>query len=151
MAQHIISASALIDSPADLLYKIVADYHNGHPNIIPRPPFVSLTVEEGGVGAGTVIHSQMKMMGRVQSFRAKITEPDPGRVLVETDLENRFVTSFIVEPRDNDQRSEVTIRTEAKIRDGLFGKIEKWMLTKVLHPIYVQELQKLSEFAAAKK
>jgi hypothetical protein len=151
MAQHIISASALIDSPADVLYKIIADYHNGHPNIIPRPPFVSLTVEEGGVGAGTVIHSQMKMLGKVQSFRAKITEPESGRVLVETDLENRFVTSFIVEPRDNDQRAQVTIKTEAKTRDGFLGKIERWMLTKTLHPIYVQELQKLSEFATVKR
>ncbi len=47
MAQHTISASALVPAPAREVYAIIADYRDGHPKILPRPPFVSLEVEQG--------------------------------------------------------------------------------------------------------
>jgi Polyketide cyclase / dehydrase and lipid transport len=150
MAHHSISVSALIDSPSDRLYRIIADYRNGHPYIIPKPPFVSLTVEEGGVGAGTVIFVQMKLLGRLQEFRANVTEPEPGRVLVETDPDSGLVTTFIVEPRDSGQRAYVTIATQMKVRDGILGKLQGLLATKLLHPVYVKELKQLSDFARSR-
>ena len=54
---------------------------HGHPQILPKPPFVSLEVEKGGIGAGTVIRIAMRVLGRLQTFGAVITEPEPGRVL----------------------------------------------------------------------
>ena len=53
MTQLRIAVSSLIQAPAQQAYAIIADYRNGHPRILPRPYFVSLTVEQGGVGAGT--------------------------------------------------------------------------------------------------
>jgi hypothetical protein len=147
MAQHGISASALIPAPAEKVYAIIADYHHGHPAILPRPPFVSLTVEKGGVGAGTEISFQMRLMGKLQTFRATISEPEPGRVLVESDLETGAVTTFTVEPRDGGQSAYVTITTETKVRDGVWGRVEGWFATRLLHPVYVQELEKLTAVA----
>ena len=64
-----------------------------------------------GVGAGTVIRVDMRVLGRPQTFRAVVTEPEPGRVLVETN-DNGYVTTFTVEPRAEGQHAYVTIATE---------------------------------------
>ena len=111
------TASALIDAPPKLVYDILADYRGGHPLILPKNYFVSLDVEKGGVGAGTIISFQMRIFGKLQTFRAAITEPEPGRVLVESDLDGTAsTTSFIVDARDQNRSCEVTIATEAHDR-----------------------------------
>lgn len=148
MAQHEISASALIQSPAELVYAIIADYHNGHPLILPKPYFVSMQVEQGGIGSGTVVSWKMKLMGTLREFRAVITEPEPGRVLVETNDGGGAVTKFVVDPRNGGQAAVVTISTSVVIRDGILGKLEGWMTTNLLHPIYVKELEQLNMVAA---
>jgi uncharacterized protein YndB with AHSA1/START domain len=148
MPQHTISAAALIPAPPQQVYTIIADYRDGHPHILPKPHFVSLAVEQGGVGAGTVIRFQMRLMGRLQTFRATITEPEPGRALVETDMQTGAVTTFTVEPRDDAQQAAVTITTTTSVREGLLGRLEGWLMTRLLRPIYVQELAQLADVAA---
>jgi uncharacterized protein YndB with AHSA1/START domain len=147
MAQHTISASALIPAPPHQVYTIIADYREGHPHILPKPHFVSLTVEQGGVGAGTVIRFQMRLLGQTRTFRAAITEPEPGKVLVETDIQTGAMTSFAVEPRDDAQHTAVTITTTTTVREGLLGLLEAWLATRLLRPIYVQELAQLADVA----
>ena len=147
MAAHPISASALIQAPPRELYAIIADYEHGHPRILPRPPFVSLAVEQGGTGAGTVIRVQMRVLGRLQAFRAVITEPEPGRVLVETN-DNGYVTTFTVDPRAERQQAYVTIATEMTGRAGILGALERWFVSRLLRPVYVKELAQLAEVAA---
>jgi hypothetical protein len=148
MPEHTISAAALIPAPAQQVYGIIADYRDGHPHILPKPHFVSLVVEQGGVGAGTVIRFQMRLMGRLQTFRATITEPEPGRVLVETDMQTGAITTFTVEPRADAQQAAVTITTITSVRDGLLGRLEAWLATRLLRPIYVRELAQLADVAA---
>ena len=92
-APFVVSKSAEIGAPADRLYGIIADYRNGHPRILP-PAFTELTVEAGGVGAGTRIRVGMRMLGRVMTFPAEVSEPDPGRVLVERNLGERPVDAL---------------------------------------------------------
>jgi hypothetical protein len=130
------------------VYRIIADYHDGHPHILPKPHFVSLTVEQGGLGAGTVIRFQMRLMGRLQTFRATITEPEPGRMLVETDMQTGAVTTFTVEPHDDAQHAAVTIATTMSVRNGLLGRLQGWLTTRLLHPIYIKELAQLAQVAA---
>src|SRR5579885_1306861 len=98
MPRHTVAATAVIDAPAPAAYAVIADYRDGHPHILPRPPFVSLDVEEGGVGAGTVIRFRMRMLGTTREMRATVTEPEPGRVLVESDAAGDVVTTFTVDP-----------------------------------------------------
>ena len=147
MAQQRIAVSALIQAPAQQVYAIIADYRNGHPRILPKPYFVSLTVEQGGVGAGTVVTFQMKVMGSLRTFHSVITEPEPGRVLVETDSKAGTVTTFTVDPRDNGRQAFVTITTDLQMRDGFFGKAQGWMTARLLRPIYVRELEQLAAMA----
>lgn len=145
--QHIVAATAHISAPAQRVYAIIADYHEGHPHILPKPPFVAMAVEQGGVGAGTIVSFQMRLLGRLQSYRAHISEPEPGRVLVEAN-ESGEVTTFIVEPQDDGQTALVTIITTTTVRGGLLGAIEGWLITRLLYPVYVKELAQLAAFAA---
>ena len=143
MAKHEVSASAVIHAPASQVYAVIADYRDGHPRILPKPYFVDLKIDEGGIGAGTVITFRMKLMGGIQTFHAAITEPEPGRILVETDLDRGAVTTFTVEPCDDGRHANVTITTVTDVRRGILGRIEGWLTTRLLQPIYVKELAQL--------
>jgi hypothetical protein len=112
---------------------------------LPQPYFVSLDIESGGVGAGTVIRFQMRLLGRLQTFRAIVSEPEPGRVLVETN-DTGQVTTFTVEAYGQ-QSAQVTITTTTTIRSGLLGVIEGWFTSRLLRPIYLKELAQLTAFA----
>jgi hypothetical protein len=144
MAKHTVSASALIAAPVHKVYDLIADYRNGHPSILPKPYFVSLHVEQGGYGAGTIINFQMRLMGRIQSFHSTITEPEPGHTLVETDMNTGAVTTFTVDPRSEGQEAFVTIRTTTTVPTGILGQIRGWLTTQLLRPIYEKELDQLS-------
>ena len=122
MSAQPFSASALMHAPPQAVYAIIADYHHSHPQILPKPPFVSLAVEQGGTGAGTVIRVQMRVLGRLQAFRSVVSEPEPGRVLVETN-DNGYVTTFTVEPRADGQQAYGTIATEMTGRAGIVGAL----------------------------
>jgi polyketide cyclase/dehydrase/lipid transport protein len=145
--KHIISASATIPARRERVYSLIANYNDGHPRILPKH-FTSLVVEQGGVGAGTVIRFQMSVFGKKQTFRAAISEPDPGHVLVETDLDaNGPVTTFTVNPGAAPADSHVTISTELSVRSGVLGKIERFLTTLLLRPMYVKELENLARVA----
>lgn len=150
MAQQTFSASALIPASTQTVYQLIADYRNGHPRILPKPYFVNLDVEQGGYGEGTVINFQMKVMGQIQSFHSTITEPTPGKVLVETDANTGARTTFTVEPRQDGKQSFVTIATTVNVPDGLTGKIRGWLTAQLLRPIYVKELDQLATVAGEK-
>src|SRR5882724_9375992 len=141
------TASSIIEAPAELVYQTLADYHHGHFSILPKPYFLSLEVEQGGFGAGTIINFQTRVLGETQSFRAAITEPEPGRVLVETNLgEVGGVTTFIVEPLSESNRTEVTITTEsATRRGGVLGSVERRLTKMILQRIYKAELKQLAQ------
>ncbi len=145
--KHIISASATIPARRERVYSLIANYRDGHQRILPRQ-FRDLVVEQGGVGAGTVIRFQMTFFGRTQNFRTSITEPEPGRMLVETYLEPAgTVTTFTVDPGTAPADSRVTISTEIPVRAGVLGFIEKTLATLLLRPIYQQELTNLARVA----
>ena len=125
MPRHQVSANAVVNAPAEVAYALIADYRDGHPRIVPRPPFVSLDVEQGGTGEGTVIRFQMRIFGRTRTFRAAVTEPQPGRMLAETDLDTGAVTTFTVVPVEDGRTSRVTVTTDLETRGGLLGGLER--------------------------
>ena len=151
MKSYRVAESSLIKAPAKNVYSVLADYQNGHPHILPKKYFSLLKIEQGGIGAGTMIRFQMRALGRTQSFRAAITELVPGRTLVETDLESGAVTTFTVLPLENGNCSHVTISTELRSRDGLIGLLEQSMISSFLRRVYAQELKLLAEFVDGKK
>lgn len=143
MKAQIAAVSRIVHAPTELIYRIIADYRKEHPRILPDRYFLSLEVEQGGYGAGTIINFNMRILGRTQTFRSLITEPEPGRWLVETDMKSKTPTTFQVLPTKNDSISEVIISTEFKGRNWLEGLLAKFMLEK----IYRQELDLLANLA----
>jgi hypothetical protein len=142
-------ATADIDASAAIAYDIIADYREGHPSILPPRYFTGLEVERGGRGAGTVIVFGMKAMGRVTMSRAEVSEPEPGRVLVETIAVRDLVTTFTVDPLGA-QRSRVTIVTEWPAR-GVAGLIERLLAPAMLRRIYAEELALLNSVASERQ
>lgn len=145
--RHIIKASATIPARRDRVYSLLVNYNDGHPRILPKQ-FTSLVVEQGGIGAGTIIRFEMRLFGKRQTFRAAITEPEPGRVLVETGLDsNGAITTFTIDPGSAPADSRVTISTELPVHAGFSGKIERAVSTLMLRPIYEKELENLARVA----
>jgi Polyketide cyclase / dehydrase and lipid transport len=139
-----VSASAEIGAAAVNVYRMIADYQNGHQRMIPPQYFRNLEVDSGGYGAGTQIRYDLRAFGTTYHARARITEPEPGRVLVETDLAKGAVTTFTVDSLGG-RRSLVTISTELPIRSGILGAIQRAMTRRFLRKVYVAELARLDE------
>ena len=139
MKPQIAKATVIINAPAAAIYEIIADYRTNHPRILPKSYFLSLDVEEGGFGAGTIVNFKMRLLGRTQSFRSLISESEPGRSLLEVDLNSGVSTRFDVISVE-EGRSQVSISTELK--DG--GIVEGFIARLLLQKIYRQELELLS-------
>jgi len=142
MPQIRATASAVIMAPPATVYRLIADYHRGHPRILPPRYFRNLQVEAGGTGAGTRIRYEMRAFGMVRTFRAEITEPGPGRRLLETDVDSGIATTFTVEPKDDGRRSHVTIETVYQ-KAGIRGWLERLLAPRLLRTIYGAELRQL--------
>jgi hypothetical protein len=141
-----VSASRRVSAPAARVYDIIADYRVGHPSILPRS-FRNLRVDEGGRGAGTTFQMDVHAFGRKDTMRAAVTEPQPGRVLVERDLDRPTVTTFTVERGAHDGEAIVTFDTELQSRAGVLGAIERWLSTAFLKRVYREELANLDAVA----
>lgn len=141
---YVVTASADMDAPPERVYSIIADYHHGHPSILPKQ-FRNLIVETGGVGAGTIIRFEVRAYGTTTRFRALVSEPEPGRVLVEENVEPApGKTAFTVEKSASGLGTTVTFRTEMTSRDGLFGALERFLSTRLLQKLYAEELALLA-------
>ena len=139
-----VGAEKLIGAPAPVVYRIIADYREHHPNILP-PAFSNLTVDEGGIGEGTAIQFDLRVGGQKRHMQARVEEPEPGRVLQERYLESGGVTIFEVIPAGTS--SQVRIRTESPARGGIQGWIERRLAPRMLHQLYVDELDNLDRYA----
>ena len=141
--------SALIPAPPAIVYGLIADYREGHPTILPPRYFQNLTVEAGGVGAGTRIGFQMRAFGKVNQVRGHVTEPEPGRRLRETYPDSGTETDFTVEPVAGTRTCRVTIATRYT-KAGLGGWFERLLVPGFLRKVYVAELRLLAEQAGAR-
>jgi hypothetical protein len=143
-----VRAAALIPAPAERVYSILADYHEGHPRILPPKYFADLVVERGGRGEGTVIRFTLRLPGNARAFRASVSEPRPGRVLVESDPEAGAVTTFTVTPVPGEPHARVAIETVARARSGPAGLLERVFAPLLLRSVYEEELRRLAAVAS---
>ena len=143
MKPQIARATRIINAPAETIYNIIADFRNQHGHILPTQYFQALEVEEGRFGAGTITRFQMRLLGQTKSFRTLITEPEPGRVLIETDIQSGTPTTFTVSPLKDGGGSQVEISTELRSENMAENFIGKFMLQKV----YRAELELLAKQA----
>ena len=144
MARIVVSAEGPVDAPAETVYGYIADMREHHPRFLP-PAFSGFQVESGGVGAGTVIRYKLTAGGRTREFRAEVAEPEPGKVLTESDTRSSSVTTFTVSPRG--AASLVQISSAWDGAGGIGGLFERTFAPRVLRAIIADELKRLDAYA----
>ncbi len=145
MAPIVVSAERTIDAPAATVYDCIADMREHHPHFLP-PAFSGFEVEQGGVGAGTVIRYTLTAGGRTRQYRATVAEPDPGRVLTESDTTSSAVTTFTVTPQ-GEQSCSAAISTSWDGAGGIGGFFERTFAPRVMRRIFADELDRLNTYA----
>jgi len=135
-----------IDAPQKAIYRVIADYREGHAAILPRPPFTAMVVTEGGTGAGTRLKTTMRVMGRDYTFDQIVTEPEPGRVIVETDVNTGESSRFILTPTASG--TNVTIESTFNVPSGLAGLFKRAFHPAIVRRIFSQELDNLAAYLA---
>ena len=148
MATIHVSAERTIEAPASDVYRYVADMREHHPHFLPEA-FSDFTVETGGVGAGTVARFKLEAGGRTREYRMQVAEPEPGRVLTESDTESSLVTTFTIEP--DGEQSQVRIATTWEGAGGVGGFFERTFAPRVLRRLYDDELERLDAYARARR
>ena len=141
-------AERVIDAPAEVVYHLISDYgehHTDAPKGFLPDQFSGMVVERGGVGDGTVVRFTSRLGGRPQTMTASITEPEPGRVLLETSP--GVQTTFTVQP-EGLQRARVRFDTVLEA-GGLMGLMMRLLAPGMLRPVYAQEMERLERHAQA--
>jgi hypothetical protein len=138
-----ISVGRVLDAPPDVVYHCIADYREHHrPEGFLPAAFSDLEITRGGVGAGTELHWVVDAGGRRRTVSATISEPEPGRQLVETAPD--VVTTFTIAP-DTDG---TYVQFDTTIDDpGFQGVLTRLFAGRLLKPIYAEELSRLETLA----
>jgi uncharacterized membrane protein len=139
-----VSAKRTIAAPAQIVYGYLADMREHHPHFLP-PAFSDFTVESGGVGAGTITRFKVSAGRRTREYRMEVSEPEPGRVLQESDTGSSLVTRFTVTPQGDS--CEVEILTTWEGAGGVGGFFERMFAPRVMQGIYADELARLDAYA----
>jgi hypothetical protein len=138
------AAERVIGAPASQVYHYIADFREHHHRFLP-PAYSAFVVEIGGVGAGTVIRFNANVGGRERTIRTRVAEPEPGRVLTETEVDTGMTTAFTVTPAGEGCR--VRIETSWQPAGGLSGWIERLLAPGLLRSLYAEELSLLDRYA----
>ena len=146
MATIRVCAERTVEAPAGAVYGYIADMRGHHPHFLP-PAFSDFLVESGGVGEGTITRFTVTAGGRTRQHRMKVAEPEPGRILTESDTGSSLVTKTTVTPRGS--TSLVQISTTWDGADGIGGFFERLFAPRVMRGIYADELERLDAYARA--
>ena len=145
MPKITVAVSRNIQAPGAIVYNILADYDH-HRRILPPKYFPGLDIVEGGVGAGTRFTLHALSFGGKTQMHMAVTEPEPGAVLVERDVNTGLVTTFIVKPISPSE-SQVSFETVWQPQPGLKGLIDRYTTPFFMRMVYRQEQKILNEYA----
>lgn len=148
MAPISVSAERTVGAPAPEVYGYIADHREHHANFLP-PAFSDFHVESGGVGAGTIASFKLTAGGRTRQLRTQVAEPEPGRVLVESDTLSSSVTTWTVTPEGSD--AKVRISTTWQGAGGVGGVFERMFAPRVMRRLYADELSRLDAYARERR
>src|SRR5260370_36798659 len=71
MGQISVKAEAVLEAPSEKVYATIADYRQGHPNMLPKELY-DLQVEQGGYGAGTIHRFKIRVQGRESPYSHRV-------------------------------------------------------------------------------
>ena len=148
MAPIVVSAERSVAAPAATVYNYLADMREHHPRFLP-PAFTDFRVESGGTGAGTVTRFTVSAGGRTRPYRMQVAEPEPGRVLTESDSESSLVTTTTVTPQGDDAHVRITTTWDGA--GGIGGFFERLFAPRVMRGIYADELDRLDAYARERR
>ena len=134
----------LVRQPSDFVHHLFADFVNHHPNFLP-PSFGNVQIESGGYGAGTVYRFTQRSAGQTRAFKMVVTEPDPGRILIEQDQLSDLKTTFTFTPVG--QQTRITLETDWESAGGLSGVLEAWFAPMLMRGLYRDELNRFEAYA----
>jgi hypothetical protein len=133
-----------VGAPAELTYRLIADDAH-HQRFLPDG-FSDFRVLEGGVGAGTLHRFKVTAGGRTREYVMRVEEPEPGRVITETDQSSSLVTRFTVTPAAGES-CRVRIATSWDGAGGVGGFFERLFAPRVMRRMYTDELARLDRYA----
>ena len=143
MRKLTVEQEGAVGAPAQLVYRLIADDEH-HQRFLPTE-FSDFKVLEGGIGAGTRHRFTVTAGGRSREYTMRVAEPEPGRVITETDQSTSLVTSFTVAPSGDTCR--VLISTIWNGTGGVGGFFERLFAPRVLRRMYADELTRLDRYA----
>jgi ribosome-associated toxin RatA of RatAB toxin-antitoxin module len=143
MGRLTVEQEGSVGASAQLVYRLIADDQH-HQRFLPNG-FSNFEVLEGGIGAGTLHRFTVSAGGRVREYTMRVAEPEPGRVITETDENSSLVTSFVVSPSGDMCR--VLISTTWDGASGIGGFFERLFAPRVLRRMYADELARLDRYA----
>lgn len=139
-----VSQEGQVGAPAELTYRLIADDEH-HQRFLPDG-FSDFEVLEGGVGAGTLHRFKVTAGGRGREYVMRVSEPQPGRVITETDQNSSLSTSFTVTPAGAGSCT-VRIDTSWQGAGGIGGFFERLFAPRVMRRMYADELARLDAYA----
>jgi hypothetical protein len=140
MTRLYVRSERLVKQPSNFVHHLFADFVNHHPKFLP-PSFINLNIESGGYGAGTVY----TFSNRARAFRMLVTEPDPGRILIEHDQLSNLETTFTFMPEG--EQTRITFETAWESASGLPGVLEAWFAPMLMRGLYRDELNRFEAYA----
>jgi hypothetical protein len=138
-----VTAERTVNAPAEAVYGYIRDMHT-HPKFLP-PAFSDFHIESGGVGTGSVTRFKVTAGGRTREYHMTVDEPEPGRVLRESDQSSSLITKFIVDPAVSGS-SLVQISTTWQGAGGIGGFFERTFAPRAMKAIYEDELARLDAY-----
>lgn len=141
-----VKAEKGVPAPPARVYGVLADMHQ-HARFLP-PAFSDFSVVQGGIGAGTLTRFNVTAGGRSREYLMRVEEPEPGRVLTESDENSSLITTFTVEPDGAASRVEILTRWQGA--GGIGGIFERMFAPRVMRRIYTDELERLSAYVCSR-
>jgi len=138
-----VTAERTVNAPAEAVYGYIRDMHI-HPKFLP-PAFSDFHIESGGVGTGSVTRFKVTAGGRTREYHMTVDEPEPGRILRESDQGSSLITKFIVDPAVSGS-SLVQISTSWQGAGGIGGFFERTFAPRAMKAIYEDELARLDAY-----
>ena len=143
-----VESTRLINAPVQTIYEILADFEDAHVAILPRQYFRAIKLLSGGQGAGTVYQLQMVVSGQTYDYEMHVSEPVPGRELLEVSSDGAVRTVMRVEPAGANGDSQVTIISDFTSEPGFMGWLQRLFQPAIVRRIYREELDNLAQYAA---
>jgi hypothetical protein len=142
MAHIHVQAEQTVNARPEEVYAFLKDYTK-RPQIL-TDNYLNYTVEEGGIGAGTVVTYRLHAARRERGYRIQVSDPGTGQTLQESDTGSSLVTSWTITPIANNQQTRVQITSDWEGGKGVGGFFEKTFAPLGLKRIYTEILGKLA-------